>query len=240
MIYRVCAGPDIQEREMARLLRNDSPEALTLQQAFEREKKRMRERQREVRRQTESLAREGRGADTEVAHLTPGELVVPRALQNPEVMAALARAAAERNIPLEMLSVGNAANRINPTTGAPEFGLLSGFGDWAQTQFAEDYLRSGLGRRENRQASNAASPGNDNNDSSVCKTAGYECLERAQNPSQSRACLTAEQACHMSARAADNYPENARIIARFPHGRTVVIPGGRMPPFLGPMTPVHQ
>lgn len=50
-----------------------------------------------------------------------GELVIPRALQSPEVLNALQRAAAAHNIPLDMLKIGNAMNRINPNTGQPEF-----------------------------------------------------------------------------------------------------------------------
>ncbi len=72
-------------------------------------------------RMAHELAAKGRGNDTEVAHVARGELVVPQALQSPEVIAALQRAAAAHDIPLKMLSVGNALNRINPTTGAPEF-----------------------------------------------------------------------------------------------------------------------
>jgi hypothetical protein len=84
--------------------------------------------------QSEVLALQGRRGDTEVAHLTRGELVVPRALQNPEVLWALRRAAAAYNIPLEMLSVGNAMNRINPNTGTPEFGVM----DWISGLFGQD------------------------------------------------------------------------------------------------------
>ena len=74
-------------------------------------------------RQTRELAAHGRDADTEVAHVARGEYVVPQALQTPELLTALRRAAADHNIPLEMLSIGNAMNRINPTTGVPEFGF---------------------------------------------------------------------------------------------------------------------
>ncbi len=109
------------------MLRNSSPEALTLRQAFEIEKKRSGERQRQMR-EARKLAAQGRGEDTKVAHVAPGELVVPRALQSPEVIAALRRAAARLNIPLEVLSVGHARNRINPETGMPEFGLM----DWVK------------------------------------------------------------------------------------------------------------
>jgi penicillin-insensitive murein endopeptidase len=53
--------------------------------------------------------------------------VVPHQFQTPEFMAALNRAAAEHDIPLEMLSIGNAMNSINPNTGAAEFGISDWF-----------------------------------------------------------------------------------------------------------------
>jgi hypothetical protein len=125
------------------LFRNDSPGALTMEQAIERatqilEKEARRleavkkakaeagARGKKAARMAEHLAGQGRGSDTEIAHLARGEVVLPRLLQRPEVMRALARAAAEEGIPLAMLTVGNAMNSINPNTGAPEFGI----GDW--------------------------------------------------------------------------------------------------------------
>ena len=74
----------------------------------------------------EKLAAEGRGADSEVAHITPGEMVIPRVFQTPEVLAALAKVAAAQGVPLDRFRVGDARNRINPETGAPEFGFV----DW--------------------------------------------------------------------------------------------------------------
>ena len=98
---------------MSTLFRNTSPGALTLEQARAHIKKRM----------AEDLARQGRGGDTEVAHVALGELVVPAALQSPALLAVLARAAAEHNIPLERLRVGSRQNSVNPETGVAEFGL---------------------------------------------------------------------------------------------------------------------
>ncbi|MDX2143008.1 MAG: hypothetical protein SFV19_06615 [Rhodospirillaceae bacterium] len=45
--------------------------------------------------QAKLLALQGRGGDTEIAHVTPGEVVIPRNLQTPAVMCTLA-AEAER------------------------------------------------------------------------------------------------------------------------------------------------
>jgi hypothetical protein len=105
---------------------NKSPGALTMEQAIERHKKSIAEDRRRLR-QAREMAAQGRGEDTEIAHVALGELVVPRPLQSPEVLTALRRAASAHNIPLEMLSIGNAKNRINPNTGAPEFAFSDDF-----------------------------------------------------------------------------------------------------------------
>jgi hypothetical protein len=52
--------------------------------------------------QSEVLALQGRHGDTEVAHLTQGEFVVPKSLQSADVVAALQRAAAKHGVPLEV------------------------------------------------------------------------------------------------------------------------------------------
>ena len=73
--------------------------------------------------QSRVLALQGRG-DTEVAHVTPGEIVLPKALQTSGVLGALRQAAADANIPLDQLRIGSALNSINPATGRPEFASL--------------------------------------------------------------------------------------------------------------------
>jgi hypothetical protein len=105
---------------MAELFRNSSPGALTREQAVALLKKRAAERRRQMQ-QAQELAAQGRGEDTEIAHVARGEFVVPEALQTSEFMATLERAAAAHNIPLERLRVGNNRNSINPGTGLPEF-----------------------------------------------------------------------------------------------------------------------
>lgn len=71
--------------------------------------------------QTQVLALRGRGGDEDIAHVTAGELVVPKSLQTTDVLTALQAAASEQNIPLERLRVGSTANTVNPATGLPEF-----------------------------------------------------------------------------------------------------------------------
>jgi len=74
--------------------------------------------------QSRVLALQGRNGDTEIAHVTPGEIVLPKALQTPAVLGALRQAAADANIPLGQLRIGSALNSINPATGRPEFAGL--------------------------------------------------------------------------------------------------------------------
>ncbi len=65
------------------------------------------------------LALQGRGGDTRIAHVTRGEQVIPTALQTPEVMTALARAAKQAGLDPRRFQVGQ--GRINPRTGHEEF-----------------------------------------------------------------------------------------------------------------------
>lgn len=102
---------------MSTLFRNDSPGAKTLEQAREEEIKR----QRELRRKAAELAAQGRGEDTEIAHVARGEMVIPEALQTPKFMAALGRAAKAQGISISQLRVGSRRNSINPNTGVAEF-----------------------------------------------------------------------------------------------------------------------
>lgn len=69
------------------------------------------------------LAREGRGGDTEIGHLTPGEIVVPKAILKrfPALRTALFDAFREAGIEPERYVVGEDENSVNPETGAPEF-----------------------------------------------------------------------------------------------------------------------
>ena len=111
---------------MTELFRNNSPGALTREQAVELEKKRAKERAR----QAKALAAQGRGGDTELAHLTPGEIILPEFLQTPELLSLLHQAAAANNIPFDSLRIGSRKNRINPNAGLPEFeGSYDGFTD---------------------------------------------------------------------------------------------------------------
>jgi len=106
---------------MRELFRNNSPGALTRAQAVEIAKQQAQAERAERRRMAENLARQGRGEDTEIAHVARGELVIPEVLQVPEVLKALRRATSDAGVSLDRLRVGGAHNSINPSTGMPEF-----------------------------------------------------------------------------------------------------------------------
>ena len=63
----------------------------------------------------------GRGGDSVLGHLTPGEIIIPLDAQTEEVLTAVRDAFESAGInPLEFV-VGMADNKINPTTGNPEY-----------------------------------------------------------------------------------------------------------------------
>jgi hypothetical protein len=71
--------------------------------------------------QSQVLAVQGRGGDTRIAHVTPGEVVIPVRLQSPEFMAAFAQLARAHGIDPAEFQVGNERNKVNPQTGQLEF-----------------------------------------------------------------------------------------------------------------------
>ena len=70
----------------------------------------------------EEGAEAGRGTDSLLGHLTPGEIVIPvDILSIPGVMESLSAMFEEAEIDINQFTVGNEANSINPETGNPEF-----------------------------------------------------------------------------------------------------------------------
>ncbi len=68
----------------------------------------------------------GRGTDTVMGHLSLGEIVIPRAMQDdPRVMEFLQAAFDAMGADINEFTVGHEANKINPETGYPEFGFGS-------------------------------------------------------------------------------------------------------------------
>ena len=83
-----------------------------------------------------ALAQFGRGGDTAMAHVTPGETVVPQEVANrlPGGRTALARAFKDSGANPEQYVVGE-QNSINPATGAPEFLYGGGTSEGGATGF---------------------------------------------------------------------------------------------------------
>ena len=71
----------------------------------------------------QDMARYGRNGDTMMAHVAPGEMVVPQdVLQgNPEVAQGLGMAFRDSGMDPLRYTVGSGYNSINPVTGEPEF-----------------------------------------------------------------------------------------------------------------------
>lgn len=70
----------------------------------------------------------GRGTDTVMAHLSLGEVVIPRSfLDDPQVMQALQMIFRDGGADMAEFTVGDAANKINPETGYAEFGFKKFF-----------------------------------------------------------------------------------------------------------------
>jgi len=64
----------------------------------------------------------GRGTDTVLAHLSLGEVVIPRSfLDDPQVMEMLQALFEQGGANMAEFTVGDPANKINPETGYPEF-----------------------------------------------------------------------------------------------------------------------
>jgi hypothetical protein len=70
----------------------------------------------------DNAADAGRGTDSVLAHLSLGEVVIPRAfLDDPQVMQALQMIFQDGGADMAEFTVGDPANKINPETGYPEF-----------------------------------------------------------------------------------------------------------------------
>lgn len=66
----------------------------------------------------------GRGTDTVVAHMTLGEVVIPREImEDPEAAQAIQAVLDAYGVNVREFTVGDPANKINPETGYPEFSL---------------------------------------------------------------------------------------------------------------------
>lgn len=89
------------------------------------------------------LSQQGVGGDTTIAHLTPGEVVVPREVvqANPQLKSLIDQQAQRMGIDTSRTTVG-AGNVINPKTGLPMFATQAeedAYNAWIQTPGAKEY-----------------------------------------------------------------------------------------------------
>jgi hypothetical protein len=72
------------------------------------------------------MARMGRGTDTMMAHVTPGDYVIPRAIveKDPAILSRIKRSFEEEGADYRDHYVGGEYSNINPETGLPEFKFL--------------------------------------------------------------------------------------------------------------------
>ena len=71
----------------------------------------------------ENMAAMGRNGDTQLAHVAPGEMMVPRQVldNNPGLNSGINAAIMDMGGDPNRYMVGNQDNSINPMTGQPEF-----------------------------------------------------------------------------------------------------------------------
>ena len=72
-----------------------------------------------------ALANAGRGGDTQIAHVRPGELVLPPEILDKDLVKSLEKKLNDAGFEYSTLVVGDEDVSINPRTGLPEFGLFS-------------------------------------------------------------------------------------------------------------------
>lgn len=75
----------------------------------------------------QQLAAQGRGGDTQIAHMTPGEIAVPPQVQSPKVLATLRKAFEAKHVSPAQFTVGSGVSSHNPATGQPEYNFMSAF-----------------------------------------------------------------------------------------------------------------
>ena len=87
----------------------------------------------------------GRYGDTRMAHVAPGEMVVPRQVMqnNPQLAQGIASAISSEGIDPRRYMVGTSQNSINPNTGQPEF-FLPQLASFAATALGSNAVKGAL------------------------------------------------------------------------------------------------
>lgn len=76
----------------------------------------------------EEAAEHGRDSDTEMAHVTRGDVIIPRdiVMENPEFLVRLKKIMKDKGVDYRTHMVGSGMESRNPDTGAPEFAMFNG------------------------------------------------------------------------------------------------------------------
>ena len=87
----------------------------------------------------------GRNGDTRMAHVAPGEMVVPRQVMqnNPQMAQGIASAISSEGADPRRYMVGSQQNSINPNTGQPEF-FLPQLASFAATALGSNAVKGAL------------------------------------------------------------------------------------------------
>ena len=92
-----------------------------------------------------SMQNMGRYGDTRMAHVAPGEMVVPRQVMqnNPQMAQGIASAISSEGVDPRRYMVGSQQNSINPNTGQPEF-FLPQLASFAATALGSNAVKGAL------------------------------------------------------------------------------------------------
>lgn len=106
----------------------------------------------------EVAADKGRGGDNMVAHLTRGEVVIPKQLleRDPKLRESLAQVFQSNGGTLDEFTVGHETNKINPETKQPEFYWWIPLVGAATTLYAANSARQEARKAREQAASDAA------------------------------------------------------------------------------------
>lgn len=72
----------------------------------------------------QSISSKGRGEDSLSGHLSPGDIILPKEIHNPELLKAVHKHFAQHGASADQYTAGHKENSINPETGMPEFSFL--------------------------------------------------------------------------------------------------------------------
>lgn len=75
----------------------------------------------------QQIAAMGRGGDSLLAHLTPGEVAVPPEVQSPKVLATLNKEFNKKGVQMDQFTAGSPNSSLNPSTSLPEYNFMSAF-----------------------------------------------------------------------------------------------------------------